>query len=100
MRLIAPAWFLATLTSLAASAQTPDDVDFNFGCIERITIPEYPTLAKQARIQGTITATISLPSRVTSPRVETVYPATAILDLKIHRVGHQRWLAVHPRLPL
>jgi hypothetical protein len=53
--------------------QTPGATDSNIGCIERLQLPEYPALAKQARIQGTITATISVPSPGTSPKVETAY---------------------------
>jgi hypothetical protein len=63
---------LATL-QVAACAQTSGDSDSNTGCIERLQLPEYPALAKQARIQGTITVSISISSPATSSRVETVY---------------------------
>src|SRR5437868_9354438 len=41
----------------AASAQ---DSDSNLSCVERLEIPQYPSLPRQARISGNVTATATL----------------------------------------
>jgi hypothetical protein len=48
--------FLLSLTVLPAIAQT----EMNIACVERLEIPAYPALAKQARIAGVLTTTVLL----------------------------------------
>ncbi len=49
---------LLILSALSAVAQT----ETNMSCVERLEIPTYPVLAKQARIAGALTVTLSLGS--------------------------------------
>ena len=46
--------------STLALAQESAKSDSNISCIERIQMPSYPALAQSARIQGTITASVSV----------------------------------------
>lgn len=55
------ALLLAIVLTAGADAQI-SQADSNVACVERLKIPAYPALANAARIQGTITATISLSS--------------------------------------
>jgi hypothetical protein len=73
IRIIILASAIFGVINTAASGQTPGDTNANTGCIERLTLPEYPVLAKQSRIQGTITATILLSSPGSPPKIATVY---------------------------
>ncbi len=62
----------AALLSGTASGQTdrplPWQADSNIGCVERLEIPRYPPLATQARIEGTITASVLIsPEGVPKP---------------------------------
>jgi hypothetical protein len=43
-----------------AFAQSDQDADANMSCVERLEMPVYPPLARQARIGGTITATVAV----------------------------------------
>ena len=43
--------------SLAAAGQAPES---NIACVERLEIPPYPPLAGQARVSGTVIATVKL----------------------------------------
>lgn len=77
---------------VAAHAQTPES---NVSCVERLTIPEYPALAKQAQIQGTITATFTVPSLGSSPKVKTEYSGpldgkkvVAMLQVTVEKAIH------------
>jgi hypothetical protein len=48
--------YLLILAGLPLMAQT----ETNIACVERLEIPDYPVLAKQARISGVLTATVLL----------------------------------------
>jgi len=48
--------YLLFLAGLPLMAQT----ETNIACVERLEIPSYPALAKQARIAGAVTATVLL----------------------------------------
>jgi hypothetical protein len=45
-----------------ADQEQPSQAESNMGCVERLEIPFYPPLATQARIEGTITASVVLSS--------------------------------------
>jgi hypothetical protein len=47
-------FFLLTLSALPALAQT----ETNIACVERLEVPAYPVLAKQARIAGVLTTEV------------------------------------------
>jgi hypothetical protein len=49
-----PCLFLLTVSVLPAIAQT----ETNIACVERLEIPAYPALPKEARIAGVLTATV------------------------------------------
>jgi hypothetical protein len=49
----------------------PAQADPNMACVERIEIPKYPRRATQARIQGTITASVLLNSQGSVKQVDT-----------------------------
>src|SRR5690349_21811846 len=50
----------------AAKAQS----DPNMACVERIEIPRYPTLAAQARLEATITASVVISREGSAERVD------------------------------
>jgi hypothetical protein len=56
--------FLLTLAlcSWPALAQSNQEADSNMSCVERLQMPRYPPLADQARISGTVTATVLVAS--------------------------------------
>ena len=56
--------FLLTLALCAwpALAQSNQDADSNMSCVDRLQMPLYPPLAQQARISGSVTATVAVTS--------------------------------------
>ena len=48
-----------------AAAQNPFEPETNIGCIERLQMPAYPPLAKQAQLEATITASVLLSPKPT-----------------------------------
>ncbi|MGB6943435.1 MAG: hypothetical protein WA634_02045 [Silvibacterium sp.] len=56
--------FVMILTAClgAAVAQPNQDADSNMSCVERLQMPLYPPLAVQARISGSVTATVAVGS--------------------------------------
>jgi hypothetical protein len=50
------------LCSWPALAQTNQEADSNMSCVERLQMPVYPGLAEQARISGSVTATVLVAS--------------------------------------
>jgi hypothetical protein len=66
--------FIATsfLTGLPAVSQTSSGDPSNAYCVERLDIPAYPLLAMQARITGTVTATVHLSARAAAQDVMAV----------------------------
>src|SRR3954454_7241204 len=46
--------------ALNAAAQNPFEPSFNIACVERITAPAYPELARQRQLEGTVNATVML----------------------------------------
>jgi len=60
VRLFATLLLTSALGSWTASAQSDPGTESNVSCVERLQMPYYPPLADQARISGTVTATVSL----------------------------------------
>jgi hypothetical protein len=61
----------------SAFAQTESAAKSNIDCIERLEIPEYPQLPRQARIQGVQTVLIVLSDRASVLRVESEFRTEA-----------------------
>ncbi len=64
---------LALLSFVASLiyGQTPDpEVSLNVMCIRKLTLPAYPPLAQQARIQGTVSVNVKLSSEAVVREVE------------------------------
>jgi hypothetical protein len=53
---------ILALCSWPAVAQTNQEAESNMSCVERLQMPVYPPLAAQARIGGSITATVVVAS--------------------------------------
>lgn len=60
MRLLAVLALTCTVCLWTALAQTDQDTESNTSCLERLRMPVYPKLAEQARISGSLTATVTL----------------------------------------
>jgi hypothetical protein len=66
--------FAAVLLASAAShgtAQNRFEPETNMACVERLPMPVYPALARQARIEGTVTATVLLSARASVEKITT-----------------------------
>src|ERR1700691_6746181 len=57
--------FLLVVSGLPAVAQN----ETNMSCVERLEIPSYPILAKQARITGVLTVTVPLGPDASAGRI-------------------------------
>jgi hypothetical protein len=56
------------------TAQNPFEPETNIGCVERLQMPAYPPLAKQAHLEATITASVVLaPKPTVRQQVTTQY---------------------------
>lgn len=54
-----------------ATAQVSPAFESNAACLERFEIPSYPPIARQARIEGTITATLRVSSNGSAETIAT-----------------------------
>lgn len=50
------------LLTICAGIAYAQDTETNMQCVERLEMPVYPPLAKQARIAGTVTAVVAISS--------------------------------------
>jgi hypothetical protein len=56
---------LVMLWSRVGMAQNPFEPETNIGCVERLQMPTYPPLARQAQVEATITASVLLSPKPT-----------------------------------
>ena len=61
---------LAVIPGIATAQQPDSRGSRNLSCVDRIKVPAYPVLAQQARISGTVTATVVLSSTAHPERVD------------------------------
>jgi hypothetical protein len=61
--------FAALLVTLLGqgigTAQNPFEPETNIGCVERLQMPAYPAMARQAQVEATITASVLLSPKPT-----------------------------------
>lgn len=66
---------MAVLIARSAYAQADNPAqpqpDYNMACLERLEIPRYPPLATQARLEGTITASVLISPEGLAKQVDT-----------------------------
>ena len=65
MRYCLAALLLATLEPRIGTAQNPFEPETNIGCVERLQMPAYPAMARQAQVEATITASVLLSPKPT-----------------------------------
>ena len=65
MRYCVAALLLAMLEPHTGTAQNPFEPETNIGCVERLQLPAYPALARQAQVEATITASVLLSPKPT-----------------------------------
>jgi hypothetical protein len=65
MRCCVAALLLTTLGPRIGTAQNPFEPETNIGCVERLQMPAYPAMARQAQVEATITASILLSPKPT-----------------------------------
>lgn len=65
-------------SGILAVAQT----ETNIACVERLEIPAYPTLAKQARIAGVLTTTVLLGPEASVGRITSEWSSQSISGSK------------------
>ena len=65
MRYCVAALLLTMLKPHSGTAQNPFEPETNIGCVERLQIPAYPAVARQAQLEATITASVLLSPKPT-----------------------------------
>ena len=54
-----------------ATAQNPFEPESNIACVERLSIPAYPIVARQGRIEGTVAASVLLSPHASVEKITT-----------------------------
>jgi hypothetical protein len=65
MRYCVAALLLAMLEPRTGTTQNPFEPETNIGCVERLQMPAYPAMARQAQVEATITASVLLAPKPT-----------------------------------
>jgi Gram-negative bacterial TonB protein C-terminal len=53
------------------TAQNPFEPESNIACVERVTMPAYPAIARQGRIEGTVVASVLLSPHASVEKITT-----------------------------
>ena len=64
---------IAAIFTGSASAQghdSPPEGDSSLACVERLQVPTYPVIARAARIEGSVTASVFLSSEASVQRIQ------------------------------
>ena len=65
MRFCVAALIMMTSGLRLGTAQNPFEPETNIGCVERLQTPAYPAMAREARVEATITASVLLSPKPT-----------------------------------